>query len=155
MSTHKRYTGELHVRRATLQSHIQTHATYLEERDVSITDWVGELKKEFQTLYGCRRTNRPHSNLKDANTNRIADKMSVLADLQTCRLVCTELCKCPLPLIAPFYVRPCNKQTDPHLCNAHSFSLNVQSFSLDKSLVFLRFISLDMPDSRTPTFESL
>ena len=40
---------------------------------------VGELKKEFQALYGCRRTNRLHSNLKDANANRIADRMSVLA----------------------------------------------------------------------------
>ena len=30
---------ELHIRRATLQSHIWTHATYLEERDANITEW--------------------------------------------------------------------------------------------------------------------
>ena len=41
---------------------------------------VGELKKEFQALYGCQRKNRLHLNLKDANANRIADKMSVLAE---------------------------------------------------------------------------
>ena len=35
---------------------------------------------EFQALYGCRRTNRLHSNLKDANANRIEDIMSVLAE---------------------------------------------------------------------------
>ena len=71
---------ELHIRRATLQSHIWTHATYLEERDVNITDWGWRIEEGIPSPYGCRRTNRLHSNLKDANANRIADKMSVLAE---------------------------------------------------------------------------
>ena len=55
---------------------------------------VGELKKEFQALYGCRRTNRLQSNLKDANADQITDKMSVLAKNLDLALNCANAEDC-------------------------------------------------------------